>query len=193
MDVFYEESAISKNSKREGKKFRLIQILSNVMLTIGFILTVVGCGMFDIKDFFIWFVVFCLWFFLGWFILFKFKNRYNVNYDYVFVSGEIRIARVINTTKRKPVARLQAEDIIQIGDVDTPSFEEVQAEPNMKIVYCSSNAEPSEGKFFMYIRINNDGKKLYILECREELLANIMKFAKRTALARDYVAQDKKK
>jgi hypothetical protein len=44
------------------------------------------------------------------------KNRFNVSYDYAFVSGELRIAKVINVNKRKLVARIQAEDIIQLGD-----------------------------------------------------------------------------
>ena len=44
----------------------------------------------------------------------------------------------------------------------------------------------------MYILAEYNGKKLFILECREALLMNIMKFAKRTTLDHDYVMQDKK-
>jgi hypothetical protein len=44
----------------------------------------------------------------------------------------------------------------------------------------------------MYILAQYNGKKLFILECKETLLMNIMKFAKRTALDRDYVMQEKK-
>ena len=45
----------------------------------------------------------------------------------------------------------------------------------------------------MYILINNDGKKLYVLECRELLLVEMLKFMKRTVLESDYVSQEKKK
>lgn len=45
----------------------------------------------------------------------------------------------------------------------------------------------------MYIlTAGNAGKRLYILECREELLINILKFVKRGTLESDYVAQEKK-
>ena len=37
-----------------------------------------------------------------------------------------------------------------------------------------------------------NGKKLFVLECREELLMHIMKFAKRGTLESDYVMQEKK-
>ena len=45
----------------------------------------------------------------------------------------------------------------------------------------------------MYILVENDGKKLYVLECKEQLLLYIMKDAPRTALEREYVKQEKKK
>ena len=45
----------------------------------------------------------------------------------------------------------------------------------------------------MYVHANDPlGKKLYVLECREELLVNILKFVKRSTLEHDYVAQEKK-
>ena len=135
----------------------------------------------------------CSWFFACWFVLYKLKNRFNVSYDYAFVSGELRIAKVINVNKRKLVARIQAEDIIQLGDVDNTAFDTLRADPNTKTVFCTSNNEAAEGKFFMYILAANDGKKLYVLECREELLVNILKFVKRTTLESDYVSQEKKK
>ncbi len=193
MDIFYEESAVSRNTKNESRKYKTIQIMSYILLTIGFILTVFGCGIFNVKDFFIWVLTFCLWFFLSGFLLARFKNRYNASYDYAFVSGELRIARVINTTKRKSVARLQPDDMLQIGDVENTAFEGLRADPNVKLVLCTPNAEPAEGKFFMYILAAYNGKKLFVLECKEELLANILKFVKRTTLESDYVPQDKKK
>ena len=47
-------------------------------------------------------------------------------------------------------------------------------------------------KFFMYVCAQYNGKKLFVLECREELLMHMMKFVKRTVLDHDYVPQEKK-
>ena len=144
------------------------------------------------RNFFIFIGIEGLVLVLLWFILYRIKQRINVNYDYIFVSGELRIARVINVNKRKLVTRLECSDMIQVGDVDNPSFERFRSDPTTKMVVCTSNDAPAKGKFFMYILIDDNGKKLYVLECREKLLVEMMKFAKRTVLESDYVPQEKK-
>ncbi len=195
MEVFYEESSIAADAKKAATKYKIIHILSNVFLAIGILLIVIGFNVPSenpVQAFIGWLITVCSWFFVAWFCLFKLKQRFNVSYDYVFVSGELRIARVINTTRRKFVARLQPEDILQLGDVDSDSFEEFVGDANIKKVYCTANMQPTDGKFFMYILVHEDKKKLYVIECREEMLMHYLKFVKRTTLANDYVAQEKK-
>lgn len=191
MDVFYEESSIAKNEQKGKTKYKICQIASNVFLAIGIVLLIFTFYI-PMDALFIWLFV-CSWFFVCWFVLFKIKNRFNVSYDYTFVSGELRIVKVFNVNKRKLVSKIQAEDIIQLGDVDNTSFDNLRADPNTKMVFCSANDEPTSDKFFMYILANDDGKKLYVLECREVLLMHILRFVKRTTLESDYVSQEKKK
>ncbi len=191
MDVFYEESSIVKNAQKAGRRYKILHYLSIFFLVLGIMAVMFTLNMpLDAVAF--WLFI-CSWFFVSWFVLFKLKNRFNVSYDYAFVSGELRIAKVININKRKLVARIQAEDIIQLGDVDNVSYGNLQADPNTKTIVCTSNETPEEGKFFMYILVSDNGKKLYVLECRELLLMNILKFVKRTTLESDYISQEKKK
>ena len=126
------------------------------------------------------------------FLLYKIKARLNVSYDYCFVSGELRVSKVVNINKRKLITRFDCTEIIQIGDIDNSSYERLRSDPTTKEVVCTSNTEASEGKFFMYILINDNGKKLYLLECKEQMLVNILKFANRSVLESDYVMQEKK-
>ncbi|MBQ7830536.1 MAG: hypothetical protein IJ393_00515 [Clostridia bacterium] len=191
MDVFYEESSVLRNSAKAEKKYKIVHIISMIFLTIG-IMGVLFALMIPFQYLIFWGII-CLQFFLIWFILSKWKATFNVSYDYAFVSGELRIAKVININKRKLVARLNPEDIIQIGDVDNPGYERFAADPSTKKVICTSNVEAAENKFFMYILANYNGKKLYVLECREDLLMHMLKFVKRTTLESDYVMQEKKK
>ncbi len=193
MDVFYEESSIASDTVKAAKKYKIIQIISNVFLGLGIASVFLGCNVLPPKGFLTWILLVSSWFFVVWFVLFKLKSRFNVNYDYSFVSGELRIAKVINTSKRKLVVRIQAEDILQLGDIENTAYDGLQADPNTKTVYCTSNVEAADDKFFMYILANIDGKKLYVLECREELLMHMLKFVKRTVLENDYVSQEKKK
>lgn len=207
MDAFYEESAIDKNSAKGEKKYKITNVFFWICVVVS-ILMLFGCISnipvgtptdeeskiaFETLKFMAFFLGGqCIFFALAAFFLYKLKARFNVSYDYCFVSGELRISKVFNVNRRKLIARLDSENILQIGDVDNPSYERFRSDPSTKEIICTTNAETSDGKFFMYILAQNDGKKLYILECRETLLINIMKFARRGVLESDYVMQEKK-
>lgn len=192
MDVFYEESSIYRDSEKGEKKYKIIDVISKVFLTIGVVCVLLTLAIIPINLLLFW-GFFCLQFFLVWFVLWKWKSTVNVSYDYVFVSGELRISKVINVNKRRLVARLAAEDIMQLGDADNPSYERFRADPTTKTVYCTANDTAADDKFFMYILAEYNGKKLFVLECREQLLMQMLKFVKRTTLESDYVMQARKK
>ena len=202
MDAFYEESAVNQNGTRDKRLYRILHIVSMVFLWIGILLLVVSLFNFPwqatsdevraLQFFFGFIVVLGLSCLLTWFLFSKIKARFNVSYDYCFVSGELRISKVFNVNRRKLVARVDCEDMIQVGDVDNSSYTRFKADPMVKEVVCTPNVEASNGKFFMYVLANYNGKKLFVLECRENLLMNIMKFAKRSVLESDYVMQERK-
>ena len=207
MDAFYEESAINHSSKKGEKKYKILHIISIVCLVVAIILLlmflfnfpfgVLGqSGLSEEAAAMLWLFglvgIQGLMFLSFWFILCKLKSRVNVSYDYCFVSGELRISKVFNINKRKLVARIDCADMMQVGDIDNSSYERLRSDPMTKEVVCTSNDEAAEGKFFMYVLANVNGKKLYVLECRENLLMNIMKFAKRSVLESDYVMQERK-
>ena len=128
-----------------------------------------------------------------WGVLFTVKRRLNVSYDYVFVSGELRISKVFNVNRRKFLYRIEGDAILKIGDIDNGNYERLRSDPMTKELVCTPNDSAAEGKFFMYIHTSEStGKKLYVLECRETLLENILKFVKRGTLEQEYVPQAKK-
>ncbi len=207
MDVFYEESSTNYNTKRGEKKYKVLNCISWICLIFAVLMLVsfifnfpfFAIGNPDLTD-----EAVSVMFFYGtlgiqgvillvaWFIFFKWKASVNISYDYCFVSGELRVSKVFNVNKRKLVTCIDCEDILQIGDVDNSSYERLRADPITKQVVCTSNVEAGEGKFLMYVLTNHGGKTLYLLECRENLLMNVMKFARRTVLESDYVMQEKK-
>lgn len=220
MDVLYEESAVNAKAVKDAKKYKVVNLISWVVMGIALICALLfftwclpnflvspnspppenvsaeewkqqilggrSVGIFVILQFV----------FLGllWFFLFSLKKRINVSYDYTFVSGELRIAKVFNINKRKFLYKIQSEEILQLGDVENDSYDRLTNDPATKRILLTPNGEPAEGKFFMYILTGeSSGKKLYILECREELLVNMLRFVKRGTLESDYVSQEKKK
>ena len=210
MDAFYEESAVNQNAKKGERRYKILNILSIVFLTIAIVFLVIclftiqfGSPSADATadqvatyEMIKFVCIFCgiqgVFFLLCWFVLRKIKMGINVSYDYCFVSGELRISKVVNINRRRLVARIDCADMIQVGDIDNSSYERFKADPTVKEVICTSNDTAADGKFFMYVLASMDGKKLYVLECRENLLMNIMKFAKRSVLESDYVMQERK-
>lgn len=192
MDVFYEESSIAKNSKKGEKKYKVIHVFSCIVLFIWIVLLISTILTIPMWGNVIFLGMQTLFFFGLWYLLYRWKMNCNVSYDYVFVSGELRISKVFNINKRKLMVRINCEDMQQIGDVENGSYERLASTPQTKEIICTSNVVADEGKFFMYISVNDNGKKLYVLECRELLLMNILKFARRGVLESDYVMQEKK-
>lgn len=209
MDVLYEESAVNANAAKGEKRYKILNLFTwffGVLALIFAILFVIGLVSFlmamsamkaedraaAIGSLIFYFMMITL--FGGpWLACFLMKRKINVSFDYTFVSGELRISKVFNVNRRKFLYRIDAESIQKMGDADSPSFDRVISDPSVKKIVCSPNAEPSGGKFFLYIVTSESGgRRVYILECREELLINILKFVKRGILESDYVMQEKK-
>ena len=217
MDVLYEESAVNANKQKGEKRYKIISIITMILGILSIILLIMFVS--NVFNFFMvkkttpsaedvelykeglayvtgnMFVFGFLTFFFGstWFFLRQVKKRINVSYDYTFVSGELRIAKVFNVNRRKFLYRISPENVLQVGDMDSDSYERLRLDPGIKQIVCTPNYTPQEGKFFLYIQTaENTGRKLYLLECREEMLVNILRFVKRGTLATDYVSQDKK-
>jgi len=210
LDVFYEECAVNQKGSRGEKVYKILNIAFWVctlisifaVITILMNITIGNPGELT-GDALLAYQYSQSMLFLGVFgvstfgsvavALFFLKRRININYDYVFVSGELRIVKVFNVNRRKLVTRLQQDSILQLGDVENESYTRLLADPTNKLVVCTANSEPATGKFFMYVHASEPiGKRLYVLECREELLVNILHFVKRGTLEPDYVMQEKK-
>ena len=209
MDVLYEESAVNANAAKGEKRYKILNLFTwffGVLALIFAIVFVIGLVSFlmamsaikaedraaAIGSLIFYFMMITL--FGGpWLACFLMKRKINVSFDYTFVSGELRISKVFNVNRRKFLYRIDAESIQKMGDADSPSFDRVISDQSVKKIVCTPNAEPSGGKFFLYIVTSESGgRRVYILECREELLINILKFVKRGILESDYVMQEKK-
>ncbi|MBR2023048.1 MAG: hypothetical protein IJ996_00840 [Clostridia bacterium] len=199
MDVFYEESAINANSAKNEKRYKVLNVGTIFFMTLAIFFFFLAIMLFPVKNvkeslgLTIFFGGNGAVFLLFWFILSRIKKRINVSYDYTFVSGELRIIKVFNVNKRKRVDVIHCDEILQMGDADNPSYERLRSAPNTKEIICTSNYEPMEGKFFMYLLVGgNQMKYLFLLECREQLLMQLLKFTRRSVLESDYVMQEKK-
>ncbi len=193
-DAFYEESVSSLRKEQESRRYTILRVVSIITYVIGgfllfFSLYVVpdivektsGLGL--ALSLVQWFLP--IVFFIGTGIFFtRFKRRYNVSYDYIFVEDELRVSKVFNGKKRKFLFKLKADSILKLGLCERDSYERTLAGQNRKPIYLTPNRdEAAEGKIFIYLVYSDvAGKDVYVLECREMLLEYLVMAAGKNKL-----------
>ncbi len=188
-EVFYEETALLKNPKSAKRKYNFINVLSLISYSIIFFwifIYLVSFGhvsvIFDIIVFIIPAGVFVL---VG-ILLGKFKNRFYQEYDYTFISGTVRIARVIKCIKRKFLLEFNCYDIEKIGVFGSETYFKYENMPGTKTQVFTSNDTPEKDKDFYYIVVNvNAEKNILIFECTKTFIINVLKFSKKTVLEKE--------
>ena len=178
-EILYEESANPVNVKFQ----KVIYIIYTVLIWVF--------GVFDVLTFLfystdywmgmIFSLVFCTSSAVGFWFLRR-KIYYCV--DLVFVTGQTRIIKVIHYKFRRKMMVFDYNDVVQVGKIGSESFEKLYATPKLKKVYATPNKYISEG---YYVYLAQDGiNYLVILECKEDYLVNLVNFAGRKIIEKDY-------
>ena len=191
-EIFYEESARTQNEKSASRKyyiFKSISIISYIFMVLWIILvfTAFPFGQGNIFINILIVLVPCILFFLSGFLLGKFKNKFYVDYDYTFVTGSIRIAKVIKNIKRSFVIKFETSAIEKLGKYASDTYEKYSAMPGVTKLILTSNVTPDVGKDFYYLVINIDGnKKLLIMECTETFMVHVLRYSNKAVLEEDF-------
>ncbi len=183
-DKFYEESAVSNRSKRESKLYTAFLVVAVFFFIIGGIMVFFSYSQISntLKSTVLntngkvvyivgWIAMLVMDLIIG-IVLFRLKNRFNVSYDYTYVDDEVRFTKVFNGRRRKHIATVTMDNLLRIGYCDKPSYENALRElrgrkPNI----LTPNKTPAEEKFRIYLLVNTSfERKIYVLECRKEML-----------------------
>lgn len=190
-EIFYEESAKIQNDKAASTKYYVFKTLSVISYVLMALWIIAVFYAFDWSGNFLINIIFVLLplilFFLSGFLLGRFKNKLYVDYDYTFVSGSVRVAKVIKNIKRKFVLKFEASDIEKIGKYDTDTYNKYLSMPGINKMILTSNCTPDENKDFYYIVVNIDGeKKLLLFECTELFIVNILRYTNKSVLEEEF-------
>lgn len=196
-EAYYEESASSAQGMREAKFYTAFKVTSIICFVLGAIILSLLFFTFlpsylaakeegklstqGVVFGVVFWAVPCL-LLAGFGLLFwRWKNRYNLSYDYIFVEDELRVAKVFNGLKRKFYKRFNADMILKMGKCENDSFRRLTAGMGKKeIVRLTPNREPREGREFFYMLYSSSTEKaVYILECKTELIEYILRAAGR--------------
>ena len=185
-EMFYEESAIGRNKKAEKTKYVAVIILAIISFVLAFLNAYYIVYFVNIKNVNV-FLTILIHFIPGiiliaiGILLLKLKNRFLVDYDYTFISGSIRISKVVNNNNRYRIFKFDISNILKIGEYDSDYFKKVSNEPDTKPLILTSNNTPEDDKSFYYIHLIKDSKKhLLVLECSKQFVINVLRYSKRT-------------
>ncbi len=179
-DILYEESAAPVNSAKEASIYKVLKIISIILFVIGIIVLLPGLSRgyayffysaeSDSLYMFLSALIIAVVILIFAFTFFFWKNRFNVIYDYSFVSGDLRISRVIGN-RRKFLYTIKSDEISKIGKVSSYGYFSIKNNKAIKEIKLTKNKIPSKGKSFYYLYCSTRmGKELLVIECREELI-----------------------
>lgn len=187
-ELFYEECALVQNAQSSTKKYNFFKGISIFFYCLIIIWTVAFVYLYvlDVNNLVFHFIFYLLptAVFLASAILFGiFKNRFYVDYDYTFISGEIRVSKVIKNVKRRFIIAFDTSCIEKLGLYASKTFAYYGEMVGINKQIFTQNDLPAENKDFYYIVANVNGQKqLMIFECTETFIKNILKFSKKTVL-----------
>ena len=192
-EIFYEESARTQDEKGAKVKYNIFRILSYVSYFLLFVWGVISLYCFPLTGNLTTVLINLLFFLLpiamflaSGIILGKIKNKFYVDYDYTFVTGSVRISKVIANVKRRHIISFESSQIETIGKYDSETFNKYNSMPNISKQIFTSNVSPDKDKDFYYIVVNSSSKYLFVLECTETFIVQILKFAGRSVLEKDF-------
>lgn len=194
-DNYYEESVSTENSKKHRVLKIQLFVFFVIFLAVALLCYIVaasqkaatGSGATKQENvFFIFYLVVAI-FFTGFAVLALFLSKRMIySYDYIYVSGSVHIAKVINNARRKRIDEIDCKKIIKIGRVDSDGFYSMQSSGGVvKTIKCFADKKNIENQ--AYILINStEGRIMYLLECSDTLLSYIVGFTGKTVLAEDF-------
>lgn len=197
-EVFYEESVDTHNTKSAKNKYTLftvfmvLSIISAIFCFFNIMFSPTqdsGGNSFStsvIVNLVVWIASTVLFIAAAVFFSIK-RHSFYLSYDYTFVTGDLRISKVIHNRKRKLQYKLSTDRIVKIGRVGSETYKKLKLSPDIKEVILTPNTDAEEDKEFFYIQAQTDaGKRLLVLECRVQLLSQIVRFMKKNILESEF-------
>ncbi|MBR2870696.1 MAG: hypothetical protein IKB98_04905 [Clostridia bacterium] len=182
-ELLYEETVQCTNIKSEKIKYNLLLLLGVLSFFLAVVWVFVIIYFMNINGNWLLNLIFHLIplaiFIATGIFLFKLKNKFCVDYDYIFVSGSIRISKVINNSIRQTIYRFNCSQLEKIGPVNSDLFNQFISQPGARLKYLTSNNTPAENKSFYYFKLNyNSVNTILVLECSKVFMVNVLKFSK---------------
>ncbi len=191
-EIFYEEVSMLNKEKAGLRKYRLLKAFSIASYVMAVLFALLFFYFYNLENFsLLAFILsallpFAMFLFFG-IALGRIKNNMYVDYDYTFVTGSVRVSKVIRKIKRKNVLKFETTEIVQLGKYGSETYNKIEKTPGVKRMILTSNQTPSEGNDFYYLQVDSEGtKKLLVFDCSEKFMATILRYSNKNILEKDF-------
>ena len=120
-------------------------------------------------------------------VLMLVKRKLYCCYDYIFVTGDIRIIKVVNTKKRKKMLIMDSKNVFQVGKFESDTYEKHAKAPGAKVVFAPNNKYEADKPKYYIAGVVEGVKYVLVLECTEKFLVHVLQFAGKHVLEKDFV------
>ncbi len=179
-EVLYEETLFPSDYSRQKVFYIICRVIIAIFIaaTVFFVFSLIYID---------WHLVFyAVWFALGAvaFVLIK-KHFYNC-YDLIFVSGEVRVIKVVNTKKRKKIAIFDSKDVFGAGRFGSETYEKFAASPDIKKIFVPTNKYVIDKEKYYICTVVDGAKMMFVLECSETFLKYVLKYCGKPVLEKEF-------
>ena len=123
IDRVYEETILNNDKQSARAKYRLFQSLSIFLYVVSILWIVVSIATVPIGLSFLFIAILPFAFILAWAIIFgNIRDKYMVDYDYQFLSGDVNVTKVINEKKRQKGISFKCLELEKVGIYDSKSY-----------------------------------------------------------------------
>lgn len=185
-EVCYEETAFPYDYKKQKVFYIICKVLIGISIAIAiffgilFLFTPLDDGSWIFP------VSIVVWSILSIVLLMFIKSKLYCCYDYIFVTGDIRIIKVVNTKKRKKLVIMDSSNVFQVGRFESETYIKHTKAPNVKIIYAPTNKFVVDTPKFYIAGVVDGVNYILVLECTEKFLVQVLKFAGKHVLEKDF-------
>ncbi len=118
--------------------------------------------------------------------LFLIKGKFYNCYDYIFVTGDVRIIKVVNTKRRKKVVVFDCKNVYGVGRYESETYEKIKNSPDVKVLFVPTNKYVIEKPKYYIATVVDGVKYLLVLECTEKFLSYVLSFSSKQVLEKEF-------
>jgi hypothetical protein len=186
-EVYYEETAFPYDYKKQKALLVICRVFITIFMITGIFFALMTINFIPLGiEGFLFPLIVTIWCVLTLVLMYYVKAKLYNCYDYIFVTGDVRIIKVVNTKKRKKLVVFDSKDVFQVGRFESETYEKHKNAPGVKVVFAPTNKYVADKPKY-YIGATVDGvKHLIVLECTEKFLYYVLQFSGKHLLEKEF-------